>query len=67
MVKKLIASAISALIPALYSLIISKWPEFPLSSNDIIEALVWAVGLFFSGGYANSAKAELKSKQLFKG
>jgi len=66
MVKKLIAAACAALFPALYSLIISKWPDFPLSSNDLIEALVWAVGLFFSGGFANAAKVEFKQKQLLK-
>lgn len=63
MVKKIIKAAIAALVPILYSIIITKFPEFPISQNEIVEALLWVIGIFFAGGYANSAKTEFKNNK----
>ena len=66
MLNKLIKAAVAALIPLIYSVIITKFPDFPISQNELVETVIWLIGIFFAGGYANAAKVELKTKNLLK-
>jgi len=66
MVAKIIKAAVAALIPLLYSIIIKAFPDFPISQNELIEALLWLIGMFFAGGYANSAKIDLVNSKQYK-
>ena len=66
MVAKIIKAAVAALIPLLYSIIIKAFPDFPISQNELIEALLWLIGMFFAGGYVNSAKIDLVNSKQYK-
>lgn len=48
-VLNIIIALISAMVPFLYALIISKFPSFPIPENMLLEILVWVVMEIFAG------------------
>lgn len=49
MIKQIILALIAAMVPLLYSLLIAKFPEFPLTADQLLAVAVWIVGLIFAG------------------
>lgn len=59
LLKNIVFAIIGIIVPVLYSYITSKFPNFPLTQDQILALLIWAAGFFFSG--ANVAYFHAKS------
>ena len=58
--KRLIYIVISVLVPALYSIITSYYPEFPLNESIMSDLAIWIIGIFFGGWQTTKIYKELK-------
>lgn len=55
MLQQLIQAVIGAVVPFLYQILTTQFPEFPLAQADILNLLLWAVGFAFAAWKANNA------------
>ena len=55
MLRQIIEAVIAVIVPILFSLFKNSFPDFPLLESDIVELLLWAVGLIFSAVKGNNA------------
>jgi uncharacterized membrane protein YagU involved in acid resistance len=51
----LIKALLGVLVPVLYAVIANKWPDFPLTSDNLFALAIWLAGLLFSGANLNNA------------
>lgn len=54
MLKPILKAMISALIPILYSLLVAKYPNFPLSSEQLLALILWILGIGVGGWQLNN-------------
>lgn len=56
MTQKLIAAIIAIALPILFSLLVAKYPNFPLTLESVTALVLWIVGLFVAGAKARDAQ-----------
>ena len=66
MFKQIVLALVAALVPLLYSLLIAKFPDFPLSADQLLAFAVWIVGLLFAGAKLHHAFVIFKVKRRAK-
>lgn len=47
--KNLLYSMLAVLLPLLYSLLLGKYPDFPLNQGETVALLLWLIGLLVGG------------------
>jgi len=58
--KSLFKAVLAVIIPAVYSFIISKMPDFPLTGDVFVQLILWIFGLFVGGWQAKNVAAVYK-------
>ena len=61
--KSFLYAVLAAILPLIYTLILKAIPDFPLSQNEFVEFLLWAIGYLIGGWQANSFVTALKLKK----
>jgi len=49
MLFEIIKAFIAVLIPLLFTALIAKYPDFPLTAQQLVALALWLVGLLFAG------------------
>jgi len=58
MATQIISAIIAIAVPILFSLLVAKYPNFPLNLESVTSLIVWVAGLFIAG-------AKLRDAQMF--
>lgn len=56
MSSKIIAAIIAIAVPILFSMLIAKYPSFPMNLESVTSLVVWIAGLFFAGAKLRDAQ-----------
>jgi len=51
--KPILKAILAVLIPALYTALISKYPNLPLTEAQFVALVLWFIGLFVGGWQAS--------------
>ena len=62
--KAILKAMIALLVPFLFQLIIVKWPDFPLTAENVTALILWLVG-FAIGGWQVSKSFYVGQRRLY--
>jgi len=63
MATQIIAAIIAIAVPILFSLLVAKYPNFPLNLESVTSLVVWFAGLFIAGAKLRDAQMLYKYKK----
>lgn len=52
MLPKIVTAIIAIALPILFSLLVAKYPNFPLTLESVTSLVLWLAGLFVAGAKA---------------
>ncbi|MCU0645778.1 MAG: hypothetical protein MUC94_16155 [bacterium] len=52
--KDIIKTLLGALLPLLFTQLVSHYPDFPLYSEDFVSIILWIIGLIIGGWGLNA-------------
>jgi len=61
--KGMVRAVVSAAVPFVYSLLMAKFPDFPLAEAGFLELILWVVGMMV-GGWQVSKSVYIGQKML---
>jgi len=62
--KSMLKAVIAVLVPFFFTMLIAKYPDFPLTADQLVSLVLWLVGLVIGGWQA--AKVYHRAKGLMK-
>jgi len=53
--KSLLKAVLAALVPVVYTVLVTAYPDFPLPQDQFVQTVLWIIGMAIGGWQVNNA------------